>query len=149
MSVADPWANAPERWLLSSSYQEIAEVIGWKKAVDLGTWVYETKKRYKPGTSRDERGTICIPVQRENATARGIAEVIGEDAAALLIRDFPGYRLIFGSIEPASIPRRNRAIVDALNAGVRVRVVACAFDITERQVRNIYRKEGGACVARH
>jgi hypothetical protein len=140
----DPWENAPERWLLSSGYRDVAEIIGWKNAVDLGVWVYETKKRHKPGTSRDRRGTICIPMRRDNTTAQGIAEVIGEAAASLLIQECPGCRPIFGSIEPASIPRRNRAIVEVVTAGEKISVVACTFGITERQVRNIYRKENAA-----
>lgn len=147
MSTADPWSNAPERFLLSSGYCEIAEVIGWKKAVDLGTWVFDTKKKRKPG-SRDKRGTICIPASFNNATARAIAEVIGEDAATLLMRECHGCRPVFGSIEPASIPRRNRAIVEQLQQhDFHAELIAASFGLTARQVRNIWSNHAGTSFA--
>ncbi len=127
--------------MLGAGYHEMAEVIGWKKAVDLGMWVFENKKRNKTGHG-DDRGTICIPISLETATARGMADVIGEDATKRLIQECPGCRPIFGSIEPASIPRRNRAICEQLKQHeFHWELIAASFGLTVRHVRNIYRAQ--------
>lgn len=74
---------------------------------------------------------------------RSIAAVIGEDAARALRAEFGGEILQFGSIETASISRRNRAIVEQLDACGRIAVVAAAFGMPERHIRRIYQCQTG------
>src|SRR5690606_22652821 len=86
MSNADPWANKAERWLLPKVYHDVAAVIGWKAAVDLGMWVYETRRPPSRQMRRngDRRGCLSVPKGESTSVAREIAVVIGADNA----RDF-------------------------------------------------------------
>lgn len=145
LSTADPWDNAPERWLLSQQYQQVANVIGWRNAVELGTWVFENKKPpcRKAGRNGDRRGHLAIPHSTSSPGARTIAAIIGDDAARALQAMFGGEILCFGSIEPASIPRRNRAIVEQLDDCGRVEIVGACFGLPSRDVRRIYLRETG------
>ncbi|MGN6329526.1 MAG: hypothetical protein ACTHL5_11355 [Rhodanobacter sp.] len=127
-------------------YHEFAAVIGWQKAVELGQWVYENRKPpcREAGRNYDHRGFLAIPKKASARVAREIAAVIGEDATRALQAAFGGAGVYhFGSIEPASITRRNRAIVERLEAGFKVAAVACAFDLAERVIRRIYQKQTG------
>lgn len=145
MSAADPWEKAPERFLLAPIYKEVAAAIGWRKAVELGQWVYENKQApcRKARRNHDGRGSLYVSRRASTKVAREIAAVIGEDATRVMQAEFGGEILQFGSIEPASIPRRNRAIVEQLDACGRAALVACAFDLTERVIRRIYLVETG------
>lgn len=146
LSPDEWWSNAPERWLLSQTYHDVAAAIGWGNAIALGTWVSETKRPPSRAAGRryDRRGILGISKQsKPSPVMREIASLIGDAAACALSREFGGEILQFGSIEPASYPRRNRAIVEQLDACGRAVVVACAFGMTERSIRRIYLSETG------
>ena len=146
MAHADPWASARERFLLAPLYHEVAAVIGWQKAVELGQWVYENRNPpcRKAGRRYDRRGFLTVPRSASTRVAREIAAVIGEDATRALQAAFGGGEVLqFGSIEPASIPRRNRAIVEQLEDCGKIAAVACSFGLTERTVRRIYQGQTG------
>lgn len=145
MSNADPWANKAERWLLPKVYHDVAAVIGWKAAVDLGMWVYETRRPPSRQMRRngDRRGCLSVPKGESTSVAREIAVVIGADNARDFQKAFCGETLHFGTIEPASIPRRNRAIVEQVDNGSRIAAVAASHGLSEREIRRIYYLETG------
>jgi Mor transcription activator family len=147
-SSVDPWENAPERFLLGRVYHEVAAVIGWAKAVELGHFVCESKcppSRPKYGRA----GVIYFPSNErtDGATMATVSRIIGEEAVQKMIRVFGCERLQFPSIEAASIPRRNRAIVEQLiNSNFWTAGVAASFDLTSRAVRRIFQQETGRTI---
>jgi hypothetical protein len=133
-------------WLvLSQTYHDVAAVIGWEKAVELGMAVWERKK--PPGrqrqnrTGRGEGGVIYIPALIAEHSGRQLVELVGIDDALRLITAFGGTYLFFPSIERASRPRRDKAIAEQVRSGSRMAAVACAFGLTERQVRRIVQRQ--------
>ena len=143
------WEDLPERFALPKVYHEVAAVIGWDRAIAFGMSVW-TEKR-PPSRCQDYgRGVIYIPHELRGLVGHYGAELIrlaGERDAALLVGAFCGLFLEFPNIVSASIGRRNRAIAQHMADGLRPAVVACAFGITERQARNIAKKESSACPA--
>lgn len=145
MAVSN-WEDLPERFALAQVYHDVARVIGWDRAIAFGMSVW-TEKR-PPSRGQDYgRGVIYIPTKLNHWCGLELIRLAGERDAALLVKEFPTHELEFPNIVSASIGRRNRAIVQHLSDGLRTAVVACAFGITERQVRNIASKELSACLA--
>lgn len=147
--VVSNWENLPERFALPKVYHDVARVIGWDRAIAFGMNVWREKR---PPSRREDhgRGVIYIPHELGGRIGNGGAELIrlaGESDAALLVSAFCGLFLEFPNIVSTSIGRRNRAIGQHLSDGLRPAVVACAFGITERQVRNIASKESSVCPA--
>lgn len=132
------WAELPERFALSPAYHEVARVIGWDRAISFGMSVWREKR--PPSRKNNGRGVIYIPRELGGNLGSGGAELIrlaGEADAAKLVGAFCGLHLEFNNIVPASIGRRNRAIIQHLRDGMSAVAVACAFGITDRQVRRI------------
>jgi hypothetical protein len=147
--AASSWEDLPERFALAQVYHDVARVIGWDRAIAFGMNVWR-EKRPPSRCHINGRGFIYIPSELGGRRGGGGSELIrlaGERDAALLVKEFPTHELEFPNIVSASIGRRNRAIVQHLSDGLRTAVVACAFGITERQVRNIASKELSACLA--
>jgi hypothetical protein len=146
-SSVDPWDNAPERFLLGRVYHEVAVVIGWAKAVELGYWACQNNcspSRKKYGVA----GTIYFPIRtKDSKSIRQISQIIGDDAVQMMIGIYCGDSLQFPSIESASIPRRNRAIVEQLiESNFWTAGVAASFDLTTRAVRIIFHRETGKTI---
>jgi len=146
---AKGWETAPERFLLAKAYREVAEVIGWNRAVDFGMRVWEEKRPPSHAVTDPVHGggwgIIYIPTALTDSAGRELVRLAGSEDAGRLVKAFPGISLEFPCIVAASIPRRNKAITEQVADGHRVAVVACCFDITERQVRRIcaaYREAG-------
>lgn len=134
------WDSAPERFALAPIYHVVAEAIGWDAALDFGLAVWQ-EKRPPSRASSGGRGVIYIPRQLDGRLAKDLVRLAGPENAALLIKRFQGASLEFPNIVPASIGRRNRAIIESLREGQRPTVVACAFGLTDRQIRRISNRE--------
>lgn len=139
------WAHAPERFALPQVYHEVAAVIGWDAAVDFGMSVWQTKR--PPSQQKTDqvhgggRGTIYIPNAINDHAGRELIALAGIKTALRLVDGFGGESLQFPCIVTASLGRRNRAISKQVADGHSVRSVAWCFDLTDRQVRRIVRKE--------
>lgn len=140
------WAKAPERFLLGKAYHDIASVVGWDRAVEIGSRVWELRT---PPSRRQDRGRglrggagrIYIPKNFDPLRDLAIVRIAGIEDAKRLIERFAGDAFEFPCIAVATTARRNRAIVEAVAEGTRKKVVACSFGMTERQVRRICRTE--------
>ena len=144
--AGDDWGNLPERFTLASIYHDVARVIGWNAAVSFGMNVWREKR--PPSRVRGNGwGVVYVPSRLDDRFGLELIRLTGERNAAALVKEFSGQCLEFPNIVPASINRRNRAIIQHLRDGLRPAVVACAFGITDRQVRRIASMESSACPA--
>lgn len=145
MSDNGVWATSPERFHLAQAYHQVAEVIGWDRAVDFGMKVWELKR--PPSRCKSDPvhgggyGHIYIPKALTRFAGGELVRLAGRDAAELLVAAFPGLCLEFPCVVSASIARRNRAIAQQVAEGRRAIDVAWSFDLTERQVRRIVKRE--------
>lgn len=144
------WATAPQRFYLPPIYHQVAEVIGWDHAVDLGCYVAEFKRppsRRKKEARHSGSGTLYVRRDCGGRVMQAIASVIGWDATASLAQAFGGESLEFCGIERAFLAGRNRAIVERFTYGYSARDVAASFGITDRQVRRICQDESGRLIS--
>lgn|GEM_PF-6635491 len=140
------WATAPERFKLARSYHEVAEVIGWDKAVKFGLEVWSRKR---PPSQRRTcsvsggagRGVIYIPQLISGWKGRELAEMLGDEDADRMARAFGGEALEFGCIAPAFRRRRDEAIRTQFRDGKSLKSIARHFDLTDRRVRDIVASE--------
>lgn len=139
------WARAPERLALAAVYHEVAEIIGWDAAVDFGMKVWETKRppsraKYHP-VHGGGYGVIYIPHALTAIAGGELIRLAGRQNAKRLVHQFPGLNLSFPCIVAASMARRNKAISQQIADGCSMASVAFGFDLTERQVRRIIKKD--------
>lgn len=139
------WEDLPERFALAPVYHDVARVIGWNAAVSFGMNVW--REKLPPSRQDYGRGVIYIPTKLNHWCGLELIRLAGELDAEILIKEFPMHELEFPNIVSASIGRRNRAITQHLKDGLRPVVVACAFRMTDRQVRRIVSMESSACQA--
>jgi hypothetical protein len=130
------WDDAPERFALTKTYHEVAEVIGWDAAIDFGMAVWE-EKRPPSRLEHGGCGSIYIPAKLDERCGRDLVRLAGYENAILLVEAFCGMTLEFLNIVPASIGRRNRAIIEQFEQCRNTRLVACGFGLTDRHVRRI------------
>jgi hypothetical protein len=138
LADASYWDTAPARFLLSPAYHQVAEILGWDRAVEIGYLVWEKKcapSRHRKGVGRV--GALYVPGNVEPHSA--IVKLIGLDDARRLSAAFGGEQLCFPSLEAASIPSRNKAIRERATDGFRPEEIGATFDLTARQVRRICR----------
>ena len=143
---AGSWEERPERFALAPIYHDVAEVIGWDRAIRFG-WRVWWEKRPPSGIHDRARGLIYIPKKLRKRCGSELIRIAGEHDAALLVNAFGGMPLEFPNILPASISRRNRAIVQQIQEGIRPSFVAASFGLSLRQVRRIASMESSACPA--
>ena len=132
------WENAPERWRLPQIYHEVAEILGWDKAVQIGLRVWDNKR--PPSSLKTAGGVGCLYVPKSlevSGNSSVILDLLEYEDATKLVEEFSGQIIFFGNIESASVPRRNDAIRKEIAEGARAEVVACRFGLTARQVRRI------------
>lgn len=145
------WANLPERFALANVYHEVAAVIGWDMAVDLGMYVWQNKRPpsrfYTDAIHGGGVGVMYIPATLTGRNGRELVELLGQESAEKLVAHFAGASLRFPCVVSASIGRRNKAIAACVARGDRIAVVACLFDLTERQVRRIAQQEASSHVS--
>lgn len=136
------WEKAPERLKLGQTYHEVASVVGWDRAVEIGMLAWHnasppSKRRGRDAGRRGGFGAIYVPQKIDASGGQKIVKLIGMEDARRLVAAFPGEQLCFQSIEAASFDRRNRAIAEQVAEGRRAAVVAACFDLDERHVRRI------------
>lgn len=83
---------------------------------------------------------ICIPTHGACASGRALATLIGEPAAADLIRAWPGCRLPVPRCASLRRDLRDQAIIDNYDQGTPVRDLARQHQLTTRQVRTILKR---------
>jgi hypothetical protein len=145
LAGASFWANATERFLLPPTYHEVAAVIGWDAAIELGTYVAANKRppsRRQQSGNHNSAGKLYVSRDQHGAVMRQIAAVIGEELTTKLSDAFGGEYLEFCGVERAFVARRNRAVVQRAKDGWAAHAVAMAFDLSERQVRRICKDAG-------
>lgn len=146
LTETDLWAEAPERFTLSSAYHDVARLIGWDRAIEFGMAVWREKR--PPSTAPSDpihgggRGMIYIPSKLYGTFGRELIRLAGLESAGRISRAFPGCYLVFSSIVCTTTSRRNRIISEQVANGARIAAVACCFDVTERQVRRIFARSG-------
>lgn len=111
---------------LPESLREIAVLCGLDAALQLAA-VYG-------GTE------IFIPVRPDGPSAAVLRALLGEHAAAALIRAYPGHRLAIPRCVRLRRDHRDQAIIDAYTHGAPVRALARQHGLTTRQVRTILKR---------
>ncbi len=80
---------------------------------------------------------VDVPKHRDGQTHQRIEEVIGPEAAGLLVEKFGGSPLYVAKMQAAGLAARNRQIRAAYDAKVDVATLARKHDLSERQIWNI------------
>ncbi|UNK57163.1 hypothetical protein MNQ95_13655 [Pseudoxanthomonas daejeonensis] len=141
MGNGDPWETAPVRFLLGRAYHDVAEVLGWQKAVDFGMDVWARKRppseRKAQSVYGGGHGSIYIPEKVNSFFGHELVELLGEDDAKALSARLGGEILEFSAIAPAFKKQRNQAILDRAMEGLSPNVIAFLFELTPRSVRRI------------
>lgn len=83
---------------------------------------------------------IYIPQYRVRGSA--LSRIIGIEATMALAEEFGGLTINVPKGDIAKITARNRIIAQERQAGETTVALALKYRLTERQVRNIYRKTG-------
>lgn len=139
LSAESQWESDPERFALPETYHRVAEVIGWDAAIAFGMGVWE-EKRPPSQAQIFGRGMIYIPRALDGRCGKDLVRLAGPENAALLVEEFSGMQLAFSNIKSASIRRRNRAVITQFNQGLKDKIVAYSFGLTDRQIRRIINK---------
>lgn len=128
--------------LLTGTYRQVADVLGWEKAYEFGRRVWEERRSPSRLASEKGRGgTIYIPKALNDRVGGALLALLPVEDAKKLVCVFGGSHLEFG--KPCQIgPSRDQAIADSIRDGWSVQHVAVLFDLNEKTVRRICDERG-------
>lgn len=128
--------------LLTGTYRQVADVLGWEKAYEFGRRVWQERRSpSRLASDKGRGGTIYLPKAISQRTGDALLKLLSAEDAELLVEALGSGQLEFGK-PPEIGPSRDDAIAQNVRDGWPLQYVAVLFELNERTVRKICDERG-------